>query len=242
MAQPRDDRAIRAPEKAGEDRRVDCSVQLQQLVLSDGPRLTGSRRHHSRRRGERELARTAPDSFRRTPEHSGGVFKRADLQKAREARVLLARPAPSIRSQPELSRACRDRRGAALGQRGSDLLATKTVAVAIADARVLGRRPSSPGRRMMESEPPSMESQGIGASSQLSRQRLDVRAGRPPRAKHGVVIGAIATRRWSTEPELPAPDAHAFHGTLKASCHGRGRQALLGCDTEKRLLQFRPRP
>jgi hypothetical protein len=89
---------------------------------------------------------------------------------------------------------------------------------------------------MMESEPASMESQGIGASSQLSRQRLDVRAGRPPRAKHRVVIGAVATRRGSTEPELPAPNTHALHGTLKASCHGSGRQALLGGDTEKRLL------
>jgi hypothetical protein len=87
-----------------------------------------------------------------------------------------------------------------------------------------------------------MESQRIGASSQLSRQRLDVRAGRPPRAKHGVVIGAVPTRRGSAEPELPAPSAHALHGTLKASSHGRGRQALLGGDAEKCVLQLRPRP
>ena len=75
----------------------------------------------------------------------------------------------------------------------------------------------------MQSEAASAQAQGVGTSSQVSRQRLKVRDRGPSRAKHGVVVGAV-----SSAAGLPSLSCRRLARTLSTGRRSRRAAAVAG--------------
>ncbi len=156
--------------------------------------------------------------------------------------VVSRRPRPRVGGQTELRCPRHDRRGGAPGEVGGDQCAGQPTLVTVTDLGVLVRSPPPPGGRPIQAKLLRAQAHRSDRSSQRTRERRDIAAGRPAGLNLGVLDSAEGEGRSTRTNEV----ATAAANLLRRAVHllgdrGRG-QPERAARSQQFILYWRPWP